>query len=68
MREGYVTMMHTGFPEVNHDLYLWRDEHNVLHVSRKGNRYRTLCGENASNMTYAGRLEAPTCLLCVTTP
>jgi hypothetical protein len=73
MKEAVDIMMHTKFPDVNNALFLWRDEHNLLHASRPGNRYRTLCGEISSDMAYAGRTyegrtEAPTCLACVAAP
>ena len=71
MREGYVIMMHTGFPEVNHDLYLWRDRQGLLHASRKMTReyfVKTLCERDTRDMAYAGRVDVPTCLGCVTAP
>ncbi len=60
-------MMHTKFPDVNHALFLWRDERDLLHAS-KTQRGRTLCGKDIVDMAYAGRVDMPTCIECVSTP
>ena len=67
MRKGNKNMVHERFPDVNGQIYLWRDDKGVLHASKE-NQGMTMCGRYADYMTYAGRLGAPTCLQCVTAP
>ena len=78
MKGAVDIIMHTNFPDVNNALFLWRDKHNVLHASKKGSStggsygqgpyVMTLCERGTQDMTYAGRLAAPTCIECVSKP
>lgn len=61
-------MVHGNFPDVNPEIFLWRDPQELIHVSKTCiRRERTLCGLDTDDLTYAGRIDTPTCLVCVTT-
>ena len=62
-------MMHKDTVPVNHEIFLWRDEHNLRHVSKGywAGIY-TLCGMSTDPLVYSGWKDAPTCLLCVVKP
>jgi len=69
MKGAVDIMMHMNFPDVNNALFLWRDKHNVLHASKTSHGGDlTLCALDTRDMTYAGRLAAPTCIECVSKP
>ncbi len=57
-------MVDAKFPNVNGRLFLWRDSRGIVHASKE-HHTRPFCGCALADLTYAGRMDIPTCLECV---